>query len=193
MANRGDALVGVGALAALTWWQVVAAVYDGRHVEGLSVAYAVSGDDSPDFSFSATAHGGHPTWVFASVFLGRAIPLLLAAIAGLIWVDVHTKRRDGVFRSCGWAIVGCAGAVAVIGAGALADPHLAAAALSLGNYPDTIRANAGAELVVGAGAAVTALAFAVRALRTTSEATSRAAAENSTALSGKAPQVTGSG
>jgi hypothetical protein len=171
VARRGDALAAVATLAALCWWQVIAAILDARGFQPVvSVVVGWPPDPSSAADTGASSLSPHPTWIFASVFASHATLLLIVSAALLIWVHL-SGAQGAIFRSCGWAIAGCAAVITVIGAGGLADPHMSAAVSTVGGYPDTIRAYEGMELLVGAGAAVTAFALSVRALRATGRST----------------------
>jgi hypothetical protein len=159
------ASLGLWGLIGVCWWQLLAAVFDARHFQPDAVV-VVPVPGSAGFSFSPnntgaftpnnTGAGAHPTWIIAANLAYHLAYLLLAAGAAAVWLHHHYKLHDNLTRGAVWMLALCGGVVAVIGAGALLDRHVASAVADLGPFPDTMRAVAGSETVIGIGVLIIA-------------------------------------
>ena len=120
------------------------------------------------------ALSGHPTWIFTSVFASRLPFLLLLAGGFAAWLHHHHGTRRLEFRVAAVAVLAlCSAATVVVGAGALLDRHIAAATHAIGSYPDSMRATAGEEILLGLATLVLADVIA-RGMRRVPEAATEA-------------------
>lgn len=126
-------------LVAICWWRLLAGVFDAWHFR--------------------TANGlgnfGQGTWLVASVFLGLLPFLLIVTAAAATFVNHRYGYCDTALRVGVWMLALVSFAVIVISAGALLDHgDMAWTVQALGPYPDTMRAGAGEQLVIGLGVLV---------------------------------------
>jgi len=143
--------VGLCSLVAVCCWRLLAAVLDARHFQPDAVeSVTVSSPDSNAFQSSFTSAGsGHPTWIIASTFADRSLYLLVIGGAAAVWLNQRYDLNGTVIRGALTLLALCAAGTTVIGVGALFDRNMATATLDLGPYPDTMRANAGEEILIG--------------------------------------------
>jgi hypothetical protein len=128
-------------LVAICWWRLLAGVFDAWHFR--------------------TANGlgnlGQGTWLIASVFLGLLPFLLIVTPAAATFVNHRYGYCDTALRVGVWMHALASFAVIVISAGAVLDHgDMAWTVQAVGAYPDTIRAGAGEQLVMGLGVLIAA-------------------------------------
>lgn len=151
MTRRGAlwSSVGLCGSVAVCSWLLVAAVLDGRHFQPYVVGVTVSPGGASNFEPSATLVG-HPTWIYASVFASRTLPVLLVVTGVLAtWLHYRLAISDLGIRIAVAALALCSTAVAVLGLGAMLDRHMPTAVAFLGRYPDSMRATAAEEIFCG--------------------------------------------
>ena len=151
MTRRGAlwSSVGLCGSVAVCFWLLVAAVLDGRHFQPYVVGVTVSPGGASNFEPSATLVG-HPTWIYASVFASRTLPVLLVVTGVLAaWMHYRLAISDLGIRIAVAALALCSTAVAVLGLGAMLDRHMPTAVAYLGRYPDSMRSTAAEEIFCG--------------------------------------------
>lgn len=147
--------VGVCALIGLCCWQIFAGVLDARHFYP-QIALA-SVPDGTNIQFSSPAlDDGNPTWILASQFVNHVAYWLILTMGLGFWVSRGYPLHKTLLRIPISVVALCGGALAAVGVGGLLDGHIDWAVAKLGATPDTMRAIAGQDLLIGVGVAVAA-------------------------------------
>jgi hypothetical protein len=92
---------------------------------------------------------GGSSWILASAFANHVPYYLLAAAGGAALLYHRYGISETVLRVAVWMLALCSFAVTVVGTGALLHRNLASTVGALGPYPDTMRATAGTEALIG--------------------------------------------
>lgn len=143
------------AIIELCCWLILAAVLDARHFYP-QIALA-SVPDGTNVQFTSPAlDDGNPTWILASQFVNHVVYLLVLTMGLGVWVSRGYPLHKTLLRVPFSVIALCGSALAVIGAGGLLDGHIDWAVAKLGATPDTMRAIAGQDLLIGVGVAIAA-------------------------------------